>query len=174
MLLKCPVCHGAIVTEQALVETDENDEPVWSYPERCWPGAEKGLDLSIPSLIRASLEEAQRCLAAGAFAASVVMSGRGIEALCRHFKTKSVSLFDALRELHDKQIIDARLHEWADELRKHRNSAAHPSDVQFFGTDARDLYDFSTAICDYVFVLTAKFESFKKRHATSQVTPQGQ
>jgi ferredoxin-NADP reductase/ferredoxin len=69
------------------------------------------------------LEEAQRCLPAGAFTASVVMSGRGIEAMCQHFKTKNTSLFGGLKELHDKQIIDARPYEWGDELRKHRNLA---------------------------------------------------
>jgi hypothetical protein len=52
-----------------------------------------------------------------------------------------------------------------DELRKHRNLAAHASGAKFILTDAKDLYDFSTAICDYVFVLTEKFESFKKRQA---------
>src|ERR1051326_1859627 len=62
-LLQCPVCNGAIVTEQGLVSTDENDDPVWTVPERCWPGAEKYLEITIPLPIRSSLEEAQKCLA---------------------------------------------------------------------------------------------------------------
>lgn len=77
-LLKCPVCDGAIVAEQMLMETDGNGDPIWSFAERCWPGKEKYLDVSIPPPIRVSLEEAQTCLAAGAFAAPVVMSGRSI------------------------------------------------------------------------------------------------
>jgi hypothetical protein len=167
-LLQCPVCNGAIVAEQGLVETDADGEPVWTIPGRCWPGADKNLEVAIPLPIRSSLEEAQKCLASGAFTASVVMSGRSIEAMCRHFKTKNITLFDGLKELHDRKIIDARLYEWGDELRKHRNLAAHPSDAKFSATDARDLYDFSTAICDYVFVLTEKFESFKKRQAKQE------
>jgi hypothetical protein len=85
--------------------------------------------------------------------------------MCRHFATKKDTLFEGLKELHERQIIDARLYQWGDELRKHRNLAAHASDAQFAFNDAKDLYDFATAICDYVFVLTAKFESFQKRQA---------
>jgi hypothetical protein len=60
------------------------------------------------------------------------------------------------------------LYEWGDELRKHRNLAAHASDVHFNLADAKDLYDFSTAICEYVFVLTEKFEAFRKRQAAQE------
>jgi hypothetical protein len=68
----------------------------------------------------------------------------------------------------ERGIIDKRLHEWGDELRKHRNLAAHATDARFALADAKNLYDFSTAICDYVFVLTEKFEDFKKRQAKKQ------
>jgi len=171
VLLKCPACRGAIVAAQMLMETDENDIPIWSRPERVWPGMGKYLGSSIPLTIRPSLEEAQKCLAAGAFTASVVMSGRSIEAMCSHFETNSVSLFAGLKELHDKQIIDARLYAWGDELRKHRNLAAHDGEAKFSAADARDLYDFAIAICEYVFVLTERFERFIKRQAKSDPTP---
>lgn len=172
VLLKCPVCNRAIVTEQGLIETDENDDPIWTQPERAWPPSEDRLDVAIPLPIRASLEEAQKCLAASAFTASVVMSGRGIETMCGHFKTKITSLFEGLKELRDREIIDARLYAWGDELRKHRNLAAHASDAKFSAIDARDLYDFAKAICEYVFVLTEKFERFRERQARSEAASQ--
>jgi hypothetical protein len=40
--------------------------------------------------------------------------------------------------------------------------------VKFNLTDAKDPYDFSTAICDYVFVLTEKFEAFRKRQTAQE------
>lgn len=73
-----------------------------------------------------------------------------------------------MKELHDRGIVDKRLYEWGDELRKHRNLGAHASGAKFNLTDTKDLYDFSTAICDYVFVLAEKFESFKKRQAKQE------
>ena len=85
--------------------------------------------------------------------------------MCTHFATRNNTLFEGLKELHDRGIIDARLYGWGDELRKNRNLAAHASGAKFNLVDAKDLYDFSSAICDYVFVLTAKFEGFKKRQA---------
>jgi hypothetical protein len=83
--------------------------------------------------------------------------------MCKHFKTANRDLFKGLKELHDRQIIDSRIYSWGDELRKHRNIAAHASDVKFTKTDATDLYDFAVAICEYVFVLTKKFEAFQSR-----------
>jgi hypothetical protein len=53
-------------------------------------------------------------------------------------------------------------------LRKHRNLAAHATGANFNLIDAKDLYDFATAICEYVFVLTAKFEAFKKRQSARE------
>ncbi len=124
--------------------------------------------MSIPETIRTCLLEARKCLHATAYTACVAMSGRAIEAMCRHFETKKETLFEGLKELHERSVIDARLYQWGDELRKHRNLAAHATGAKFALADAKDLYDFSTAICDYVFVLTQKFEDFKKRQAKKQ------
>ena len=89
------------------------------------------------------------------------------------FFGQKATLFEGLKELHERQIIDTRLYQWGDELRKHRNLAAHASDAQFALNDAKDLHDFATAICEYVFVLTGKFESFQKRQAKTEAA-QGQ
>jgi hypothetical protein len=175
-LLRCPQCQHLLVGSQDPSAYDERDCPVeWSLASRVWP--EPGSDrvaMSIPASIRIGLLEAYKCFNAGAYTACVAMSGRAIEAMCRHFSTKKETLFDGLKELHERQIIDARLYQWGDELRKHRNLAAHASDVQFALNDAKDLYDFATAICDYVFVLTEKFEAFKKRQAKTEAAKAGQ
>ena len=168
-LLNCPECKHVLVAHQTLVKpggfdsTEEPDE--WSSAVRVWPDPVSQLANSIPESVRACLLEAYKCLHATAYTACVAMSGRAIEAMCRHFSTKRDMLFEGLKELHERGVIDKRLYEWGDELRKHRNLAAHASGVKFNLTDAKDLYDFSTAICDYVFVLSEKFESFKKRQS---------
>ena len=93
----------------------------------------------------------------------MVMTGRALEAMCRHFQTKSRTLAHGLKELLDREIIDKRLFQWSEELRVHRNLAAHATDEQLSHDDAEDLYNFATAICDYVFVLNEKFDLFMKR-----------
>jgi hypothetical protein len=163
-LLKCPSCHQPLVARDELVEDGQFGEPdVWSAPVRVWPSPESDLPPSIPSLIRASLIEANLSRRAGAFTASVVMTGRALEAMCRHFETKSKVFAHGLKELLDREIIDKRLFRWSEELRVHRNLAAHATDEQFSHDDAEDLFTFATAICDYVFVLKEKFDSFMER-----------
>jgi hypothetical protein len=168
-LLRCPQCKHILVALQAMIDpggfNSLEDPEAWDEAKRVWPEPFSELGQSIPETIRICLLEARKCLHATAYTACVAMSGRGIEAMCRHFDTKSEKLFDGLKELHERGVIDKRLYEWGDELRKHRNLAAHATGANFNRVDARDLYDFATAICEYVFVLTAKFEAFKKRQA---------
>lgn len=125
------------------------------------------LSLLIPEVIRVSLSEARQCLACRTYTASVAMAGRALEALCRHFHTKGkpdkLMLAEGLRELLDSKIVDHRLYEWAEELRHHRNLAAHGSGAVFSRDDAQDILDFAVTICDYVFVLNHRFEQFRKR-----------
>ncbi len=76
-----------------------------------------------------------------------------------------------LKELLDMEIIDKRLFQWSEELRFHRNLAAHASGEQFTHDDAEDLFNFATAICDYVFVLNEKFSLFMKRKEAKKSPP---
>ncbi len=167
-LLRCPACNHLLVSHQELLKPagleSFDDDALWSDASRIWPEpTSQLLALSIPEKIRNCLLEARKCLHATAYTACVAMSGRAIEAMCRHFGTKRETLFEGLKELHERGVIDKRLYEWGDELRKHRNLAAHASGADFNRIDAKDLFDFSIAICEYVFVLTAKFDEFKKR-----------
>jgi hypothetical protein len=91
------------------------------------------------------------------------MCGRAIEAVCATYKTKSKLLAAGLKELRDKGIIDKRLFDWADALRVLRNIGAHATEEDISREDARDLLDFSMAICEYVFVLAEKYDDFVER-----------
>jgi hypothetical protein len=63
----------------------------------------------------------------------------------------------------DQNVIDKMLHDWGQELRRHRNLAAHATGTWFTRRDAEDIFDFAQTICEYVFVLTRRFERFKER-----------
>jgi hypothetical protein len=95
------------------------------------------------------------------------MSGRTLEGVCKHHSAKSTNLSAGLRELKDKGVIDNRLFKWGEELRKHRNIGAHASNEKISKADAKDLLDFVSAICEYVFVLTEKFNKFMERKSKS-------
>jgi hypothetical protein len=60
--------------------------------------------------------------------------------------------------------VNKKLYEWADELREHRNLAAHATGTKFTRLDAEDIFDFARAICEYVFVLTVKLTDSKREH----------
>jgi hypothetical protein len=79
------------------------------------------------------------------------------------FQTKNKTLAHGLKELLEREIIDKRLFQCSEELRVHRNLAAHASGESFSHDDAEDLFNFATAICDYVFVLNEKFARFMER-----------
>lgn len=144
--------------------TDFDDEGAcWGPPKRLWPVL--GLpDLGfMPQPVAHALSEADRAIYGGAYSASVVMSVQAIEGMCRHFETKSQTLFEGLTELRERGVIDQMLHEWGQELREHRNLAAHATGTKFNRVDAEDIFDFAKTICEYVFVLKNRFERFKNR-----------
>ena len=160
-LLACPSCKTALVgfTEESI----RNDKPYWPDLTRVYPRPRRLLGSSIPTIVRQSIDEAERCMQAGAHLASAAMCGRALEAVCRHFGTKDTYLGKGIQELKDKGIIDNRLLEWSEELRDARNNAAHATDAAVSPQDAEDLLTFTYAIIDYVFLLALKFQRFKKR-----------
>jgi hypothetical protein len=160
--LLCPVCQHALLAGEEKVQTGE-DRYEWTNPVRLWPEPRHHIDWSIPPIVRVSLEEAQICFRAKAYSACVVMCGRALEGIMVHYTTKSQSLAAGLSELKAAKIIDERLFEWGDELRRIRNLGAHASDQQIDRDDAKDVLDFTNAICEYVFVLTARFKRFLAR-----------
>jgi hypothetical protein len=170
-LLRCQVCCQPILAFQSWEGEkrgwDGNHEIVWSSPQRVWPAPELSFSTAIPKAIQLSLLEAQKCLVVGAYTASVAMTGRALEAIGRHFHTKGnankLMLAAGIEELRQNNIIDQRLYEWSKELHLNRNLAAHASSQEFEQADAEDLFNFASAICDYVFVLSEKFDKFKKR-----------
>jgi len=172
-LLGCPSCNAPLVSiQEQQLEQVEDDEPenLWSSARRVWPLPSFQPSHLIPALIRDSLEEARKCIQVGAYRASAVMSGTAIEGMCVHFKTKDTNLSGGLRELLQTKVIDDRLFEWGEELRRHRNLGAHADVRGITARAAQDLLDFAVAICEYVFVLTEKFNEFTKRQQTAKNT----
>jgi len=160
--LVCPGCKSPLVAGFYPAFEDA--------PSRVWPAPDRYISSEIPAIVSTSLEEAERCFKAKAYTACAVMCGRALEGISVHHGTKAPSLVGGLKELLEKKIIDGRLYEWSQALRKLRNLAAHASGEKISRDDARDLFDFSHAICEYVFVLNAKYEAFVKRQEKAEAS----
>lgn len=167
VLLKCPVCNNALLGGSDYEQTGPT-ESGWSSLNRLWPKQETYINWEIPVIARNSLVEARNCFKARAYSACVVMCGRTLEGVCQHHSTKSKTLDHGLKELKDSGIIDDRLYQWSEELRKQRNIGAHATEEKISKDDAKDLLDFAQAICDYVFVLNARFNRFMERKNKGQ------
>jgi Domain of unknown function (DUF4145) len=154
-LIRCEFCDFPM-----LVRQDEASEAV---PFEVWPTSRRALHEGIPQKIRYGVTEAQKCFESGAFLATAVMVRRAIEGFCADHGANQRTLHRSLQELVQRDVIDARLLEWADGLRVLGNVGAHFTDETVTKQDARDALDLIEAILDYVYVFSAKFEQFKVR-----------
>lgn len=162
VLLECRVCKNALLGMSEVVQIG-HDEWEWDAALRLWPAPETEVDWEIPEIARNSLIEAKICFKAKAYSACAVMCGRAIEGVCKHHDAKTKTLAAGLKKLRDDRVIDSRLYDWGEALRENRNLGAHATTEKVSKDDAKDLLDFSAAICEYVFVLNAKWERFQKR-----------
>jgi len=163
-LLECKVCHNPLLGITELIQTGEDDWE-WDSASRLWPSPETEIDWDIPEIARISLIEAKICFKAKAYSACAVMCGRAIEGVCKHHDPKIKTMAGGLKKLKEDGVIDDRIYGWGEALRENRNLGAHATTEKVTKDDARDLLDFSIAICEYVFVLNEKFERFQKRKA---------
>ena len=162
VLVECPVCKESLLGCQELVQVGPEEEE-WITGMRLWPQPTNSSHWIIPEIVRDSLDEAQKCYHAKAYSVCAVMCGCAPEGLCRISETKSKNIAGGLKELLERKIIDDRLFQWGEALRKQRNLGAHATGEKITKEDARDLLDFANAICEYIFVLSDKFEKFLQR-----------
>ncbi len=160
-LLDCPSCHEVLLAG-AEPDPDPSNQFGWYAVQRLWPEPKESLDGPIPPLARKALEDAHKCYSAGVYSACAVMCGKAIEAICVD-KTGKKTLAEGLRELKNQNVIDDRLFAWSEVLREQRNIGAHAVEDSTTEEDARDILDFATAICEYIYVLSEKYDQYIRR-----------
>lgn len=156
-LLRCRACGDPLLVRQY----DFDDGPA----DRLWPPLRHRL-WGLQPPVQIAVDEAVRCLGAGAYVATAMMCRRALEALCRQYYPDIRNLAWALTQLRSDGIIDAQLAEWASALRESGNLAAHESDADISEEDAEDLLDFTEAILGYVVVLREQFQLFRARRSS--------
>ncbi|MES9860321.1 MAG: DUF4145 domain-containing protein [Candidatus Thiodiazotropha sp. 4PDIVS1] len=157
----CPVCESVLVGQSDLVLTRSGDAE-FTPASRLWPEPYQQLDTSIPETVRRSIEDARKCYQSGVYSAAAVMCGKAIEFVTVE-KTSEKTLFKGLKAMKEQNLIDERLFEWAEALRKERNIGAHAVNEETTVQDASDILDFAVAFCEYVYVLTQKYDEYLAR-----------
>lgn len=160
-LVQCQTCTGQVV----LVQEDYGNG--WDSPYRVWPAQHRPLSVSVPAALRAEHEEARKCLDAQAYTAAVVMVRRTLEGVCQEKGVRERVLAKSLQKMEEQGFLDPRLRQWAEELRGLGNEGAHFTGKSVLRQDAIDAVAFSEALLDYMYVLTAKFDEFRKRRERS-------
>ncbi len=156
-LLQCRICGDPLLVRQY----DFDEGPA----DRLWPPIRHRLWGLQPRVQRA-VDEAARCLGAGAYVATATMCRRALETLCRQYYPDIRNLAWALTQLRSDGIIDGQLAEWAQALRESGNLAAHDGEADISEEDAEDLLDFTEAILSYVVVLRERFLVFRARRSS--------
>jgi hypothetical protein len=161
-VLSCIVCSGITFASdlQRPLKGNENEhEP----KETLWP-APTGISTgNYPPKVGATLSDAIRCYQAKAFSACAVMCGKAIEIVCNELVGPVKNLEEGLRKLKDAGIIDELLFKWGNLLRKERNIGAHASSEPTSRSDASDALEFCQVMCEYIFVLSKKYQAYMER-----------
>ena len=157
-LIQCEECHLVSL----LADEEFAFDPPYSVREFAYPAA-RTLSLEVPLDLRREFEEAQTCLKARAYTASVVMVRRTLEGICKDNGINRKNLAEMLRKLRDDGLVDATLAEWADSLRSLGNEGAHFTGKQVGQQDATDALAFAEALLDHIYVLRRRFDDFQKR-----------
>ncbi|HEY4760156.1 MAG TPA: DUF4145 domain-containing protein [Thermoguttaceae bacterium] len=160
LFLRCLSCGNPSVMIADRLQVGDDDF-IWDG-KKLWPSVDEIDHPSIPKKVSKDLLDAKKCFDAGVYSASVVMCGRALEGVVRE-KTNEINLFKGLGKLKEMQIIDERLFNWSELLRKERNLGAHSSEEEITKDNARDLYDFAIALCEFIYVLTDKYNAFVER-----------
>lgn len=155
----CPKCGGVVLYRCCETEPSE-----LRIEEVLYPRSTEPLAVDIPSLVRQPYESAVSCFSTGNYMPSAIMCRKTVEAMCHVLGEQNGTLRTRLRRLRDAGKVEARLCDWADELRLFGNDATHDLSCQVSKEDARDCLDFVDAIFIYVFTLDKKFQEFRKRH----------
>lgn len=122
----------------------------------------RSLSFTAPESVRNPYYEAVHAESDGLWASAAVMLGRSLEAVCKHFRPDSKSIFDGLNKLHNDGLLSKKMLDWAHELRVLRNSAAHSAEVDIFEWDVSVAFDYFRALVVMLFEIDHYYMVYKE------------
>jgi hypothetical protein len=159
-LLQCLDCREASLQVREVYNWF--DDPGPEIPKFAYP-AMRQLSDEVPKDLRREFEEAQVCLNAKAYTATVVMARRTLEGICKDNGINERVLAKGLKKMEELGLIDRTLADWADGLRVLGNQGAHYTGTRVARQDAVDALAFAEALVDQIYVMRKRFDEFRKR-----------
>ncbi len=169
----CKRCGSPYLTKQAYLEIPEASDIAAPQgdPVVLYPGPRRSVSADVPGKISKAHADAVRSFRADLPVPCAIMCRKAIEALCHELGASGRTLFDRLRDLEARKVIDSKLLAWADGLRVVGNDAAHDLEASVSRQDATDALEFIEAICQYVFSLSRRFDAFQRRRSKRREVP---
>jgi len=135
--------------------------------QQIFPFATYALDSNadISNEIRADFEEAGKCLGAGCFKASLVMSRRVLQRCLKAQGCDDHNLVDAIANSIKNNILRKAFHPLAEEIRQYGNLGAHPDDDQLQNankTSAEQVLEFARLLIHEFYEVPAKADFLKR------------
>ena len=163
-VLQCTACQDFLflrtrrVTEAFPTEPNIADQ---------FPPAGINPDPSIPLAVRVDFREASICLSAGAWNAGAALCRRALQSCAKDKGADPKDdLFDQLKELRDKSIIQGVLYDMADAIRSKGNIGAHPGrdpivNEKVSEAEARAVFALVEQVFKYVYEFPAQIGTLK-------------
>jgi hypothetical protein len=163
----CPRCESPFLTESEyyVIPAEVN---AFQRTKLLYPADNKFLLDKLPSTVQKAYQNAKQSYQVGLYEPAAIMCRKCLEAICVEKGIIKGNLKSRIQKLSDDSIIDEKLFEWADNLRIIGNDAAHDVKIDITKQDAADSIEFIEALLSYVFVLSKKFDDFKKRYFDSK------
>ncbi|MFI0419833.1 DUF4145 domain-containing protein [Spongiactinospora sp. 9N601] len=147
-------------------EVDPDRDPDGLPPRRArvlWPVAAGRARAAVPPALARELAEAESCLSAGAYTMTLVNVRRLLEGVCADHGAGGRTLYQGLRELRARGLVEGRLAAWAEDLREVGNAAAHISGAPVTRRDAEDAIILAAALVDHLYVVNRRYAEFRAR-----------
>ena len=146
-------------------EGDKDESLEQRYPVEFRP-----LSGATPFSISRAYHEAVRARRHQLNTAAALMARRGVEAICAHEGESRGSLEAKLKKLQERGVIDQRLYDWSNVVRRVGNAGAHDTDTLVTREDADDSLAFLEALANYLYTFRDRYEKYEARREERDAT----
>jgi hypothetical protein len=158
-MYSCPVCHKVTLLE---IYHDEMMHPLEGPEEKVIFPVSGIDDPAIPTRVKEAFESALKLRKIDTNACSMQLR-RAMEIILVDQGAKERGLKDKIEEIANKGILPASLKEATFLTKKFGDSAAHGNELIADSTDIDSLIDFTEYVIEYLYIIPAKIQQFKKR-----------
>lgn len=165
LICRCPtyLCELSFIIYDRL-----NDRVIRVYPLPDFDA--KNYHQAIPEKVREDIAEAERCMHANAYKASVTMLRRAVQNIVldkiKDPEIKSKKLWEQIDELFNKGFITKYLKDTAHEIRHFGNFGAHPQDDNLENTtreDAEMIEELTFSFISAIYITPFSTEKMKEK-----------